>query len=71
MEKKRYFSCNSNSFTEEHNDIMDELLWGYCYFTDYNHIDYSCGYYYPKTKEGLKILEHLSNCDLIEEVEVE
>lgn len=63
------FSCNSESYTKEHNDIMNELLWSlancnnHCIDFDTDH-----DYYIAINEKGLKILEHLRDLDLIEEI---
>lgn len=65
----RFFSCNSDSFTKEHNDIMDMLLW--CWHKNGTGAigwNDELGFYYPMNERGLKILKHLRDCDLIEEV---
>lgn len=68
----RKFSCNSKSYTKEHNDIMDELLWSLANF-DNERVGYDTDsqgrdYYTPLNEEGTKILEYLCNIDLIEEI---
>jgi hypothetical protein len=66
--EKRYFSCNSDSFTKEHNYIMNELLWCYSFNREDISWEEEGNFYYPISAKGLKILEHLRDCDLIEEV---
>lgn len=66
----KYYTTNNESYTKEHNDIMDQLLSTYVISCDtysmpgigYNSENES---YYPINEEGAKVLEHLLNCDLI------
>lgn len=70
--KMRKFSCNSKTYTDEHNNIMDSLLWSLVNF-DNKRIRYVIdsqgrNYYTPLNEEGTKILEYLRDIDLIEEI---
>jgi len=62
------FTTNCNSFTKDHNDIMDALL--FTYAEAHPEIIQSDGEggYSPVDLWGKKILEHLNSCDLIAEV---
>ena len=64
---ERKFSVNSKSYTDKHNDIMDDLLFSYSCFmgriTVCNDNTYT-----PMDAKGLELLEHLRDLDLIEEV---
>jgi len=66
----KYYTTNSESYTDEHNIIMDELISSYCvhnFLIGNNKINYDevKDAYYPVNETGAVILEHLLNCDLI------
>lgn len=62
------FTVNSDSFTNDHNDIMDALLFTYAEaHPEIIQADGEGGYS-AVDLWGKKILEHLRNCDLIAEV---
>ena len=67
------FTTNSTSFTDKHNDIMDELLYSYVEWSWNSRevdIDYDSlgNYYFPTTERGLEILEYLRDINLIEQI---
>ena len=63
------FTTNSNSFTKEHNDVMDALLFTYAEaHPEIIQADGEGGYG-AVNLWGKAILEHLRNCDLIAEVD--
>ena len=64
---ERKFSVNSKKYTDEHNNVMDDLLFSYSNALGYIKVVDDC-YYVPTDEQGLKLLEHLKDLDLIEEV---
>ena len=68
--EKRKFSVNSKSYTDKHNNIMDDLLFSYSHYMGRIKIC-NDGCYIPKDEKGLEVLEHLKNLDLITEVVAE
>ena len=63
----KLYTTSSDSFTHEHNSVMDKLLWSYLnYFGNIacdDEDDFNI--YLPLDEDGANILEHLLNCDLI------
>ena len=66
----KYYTTNNDSYTNEHNLIMDELIYSCCIHNNPGSrykiaYDWDKHGYYPLNKDGAKMLEHLLNCDLI------
>jgi len=63
----KLYTTHSDCFTDEHNNIMEKLLWSY--FNCFDDIVYACeenlNIYFPINEKGVELLEHLVNCDLI------
>ena len=81
METVRYFSTRSSNYTNTHNAHMDNLLWGLVVWGNHSEVaslkdgsvpavryDNQYDLYYATNDEGLELLEHLRDLDLIEEV---
>lgn len=68
--ENRKFSVNSKSYTDKHNNIMDDLLFSYCCYMGRIRVCNDDNYA-PNDEKGLEVLEYLKNLDLISEIVAE